>query len=337
MTDQKTAITQGIDQTATEAADSVLETKKRQRPRGRRHRWFARRIKYPLEALAFFLLLRFFGLLPLDWASRFGGWAGGILMPHFGTSKRALRNLRLIYPSMPEALRRQIVKDMWRDFGAVAAEYAHLDEITDLKNGRVTLVGTEAMRRSIEAGHPAILASGHFSNFEVMHIVMARVFKKVSTVVRQPNNKLIEDELERIRSCGGGRRLAKGRVSARSLLMALEEGDTLGILVDQKLTRGVESKFLGHPAMTPTAAAAMAIRLNRPIYIAHIKRKGPGRFELAVEGPLVPDCNAPRNEEIKRLTQALNDKLGEYILEHPPGWLWLHRRWPEEVYQKAGV
>ncbi|MEJ2026445.1 MAG: hypothetical protein P8X52_02985, partial [Limibacillus sp.] len=90
-------------------------------------------------------------------------------------------------------------------------------------------------------------------------------------------------------------------------------------------------------AMTPTAAAAMAIRLNRPIYIAHIKRKGPGRFELAVEGPLVPDCNAPRNEEIKRLTQALNDKLGEYILEHPPGWLWLHRRWPEEVYQKAGV
>jgi KDO2-lipid IV(A) lauroyltransferase len=58
---------------------------------------------------------------------------------------------------------------------------------------------------------------------------------------------------------------------------------------------------------------------------------------LAVEGPLVPDCNAPRNEEIKRLTQALNDKLGEYILEHPPGWLWLHRRWPEEVYQKAGV
>ncbi len=306
-------------------------------PRGRRHRWFARRIKYPLEAALFFALLKLLRLLPVEWASRFGAWFAGTVGPMVGASERALRNLRLVYPKMPEKLRRQIAKEMWREVGATAAEYAHLDRIIDPKSGRLELIGAEECFAEHRAGRPSLIASGHFSNFELLQLRLAQELGNVTAVVREPNNPLIERKLEELRAIAGGRRLSKGRTSAKALFAALASGETLGILVDQKLTNGIEAKFLGHPALTSTAVAALAIRLKRPIYTAHLVRLGPARFRLTVEGPIHPDLDAPRDQEIRRLTQLINDKIGGYVLAHPSSWFWLHRRWPKAVYEKAGV
>ena len=306
-------------------------------PRGRRHRWFARRIKYPLEAALFFTLLKLLRLLPVETASRFGAWFAGTIGPLVGASERALRNLRLVYPKMPEKLRRQIAKEMWREVGATAAEYAHLDRIIEPGSGRLELIGAEECFANHRAGHPAIIASGHFSNFELLQLRLAQELGNVTAVVREPNNPLIEHKLEELRAIAGGQRLSKGRTSAKALFAALAGGNTLGILVDQKLTNGIEAKFLGHPALTSTAVAVLAIRLNRPIYTAHLRRLGPARFRLTVEGPIHPDPGAKRDEEVRRLTQLINDKIGGYILAYPASWFWLHRRWPKAVYEKAGV
>jgi len=32
------------------------------------------------------------------------------------------------------------------------------------------------------------------------------------------------------------------------------------------------------------------------------------------------------------LTQAVNDRLETWIRAKPESWLWLHRRWPKDVY-----
>lgn len=306
-------------------------------PRGRRHRWFARYIKYPFEAAVFFSFMWAMGRLSIDKASAVGAWIAGTFGPRVSHNKRAMRNLKLIYPEMPEKLRFQITRDMWREIGATAAEYVHLGPITDPGSGRVEVHGFEAIKKYLDAGTPVIIASGHFSNFEVMQVTMARFLKNVTAVVRDPNNTLIEEKLEEFRSVGGGRRVSKGKTSVKQLVQALEEGDSLGILVDQKLSKGIEARFLGYPAMTPTAVAAFALRYDRPIFCAHLHRTEGARFVIDLEGPLLPDLEAPREKEITRLTQAVNDKLGAYILEHPSSWLWLHRRWPRRVYEKAGI
>ena len=305
--------------------------------RRRRHRWFARNVKYPLEAALFFALLRLSGLLPVDRASALGAWIVGTFGPLVGASERSLRNLRLIYPQMPEKLRRQIAKDVWREVGSTAAEYAHLEEITDPKSKRVRYEGLENIKSYIDSGQPVIVASGHFSNFEVMQIIMARMFKKATSVVRKPNNEIIEEEIERLRSIGGGRRINKGPATAKALVQALEDGDSLAILVDQKLTKGLKARFLGHPAMTPTAAAAFAFRLKRPLFTVHLRRTKGANFVLRVDGPIQANPDASRDSEIARLTQEINDRLGEYIHAYPSSWFWLHRRWPKEVYEQAGV
>ncbi len=306
-------------------------------PRRRRERWFARYVKYPLEAALFFTLLKLLRLLPLESASRFGAWFAGTFGPRVGAAERALRNLRLVYPDMPEEQRRKIAKEMWRELGATAAEYAHLDRILDPAAQRIELVGTQGLIDSHNGGEPVIVASGHFSNFEVMHMRLAQELGDVTTIVREPNNKFIEAKLEELRAITGGNRIYKGRTSAKALVAALTAGNSMGIMVDQKLTNGIEADFLGYPALTSTAAAALAVRLKRPIYTAHLLRTGPGRFRLLVEGPIRPKPDSPRNEEIRRITQQLNDKIGAYVLEHPSSWFWLHRRWPKSVYQHAGV
>lgn len=306
-------------------------------PRGRRHRWFARYIKYPFEAAVFFSFMWVMERLPVDRASAVGAWIAGTFGPKVSHNKRALRNLHLIYPEMPQKLCLQITRDMWREIGATAAEYPHLGTITDPENGRVEVHGFNAIKAYLDAGTPVIIASGHFSNFEVMQVMMARLLKQVTAVVRDPNNSLIEEKLEQLRSVGGGRRVSKGKTSVKQLVQALEEGDSLGILVDQKLSKGVEARFLGYPAMTPTAVASFALRYHRPIFCAHLHRTEGARFVIDLEGPLLPDLEAPREKEILRLTQLVNDRLGAYILEHPSSWLWLHRRWPRNVYEKADV
>ena len=40
---------------------------------------------------------------------------------------------------------------------------------------------------------------------------------------------------------------------------------------------------------------------------------------------------------IATLTQAMNDCMERWIREWPEGWLWLHRRFPKEIYRRGGT
>jgi KDO2-lipid IV(A) lauroyltransferase len=60
-------------------------------------------------------------------------------------------------------------------------------------------------------------------------------------------------------------------------------------------------------------------------------------------GPPIPmDPEAPREEEVLRLTQRCNRELEKAIREDPTQWLWFHRRWKTrppgepDIYGKSG-
>jgi KDO2-lipid IV(A) lauroyltransferase len=40
-----------------------------------------------------------------------------------------------------------------------------------------------------------------------------------------------------------------------------------------------------------------------------------------------------RAEAIQAMTQRLNDTLEAWIRDKPEDWMWLHRRWPTELYR----
>jgi KDO2-lipid IV(A) lauroyltransferase len=86
--------------------------------------------------------------------------------------------------------------------------------------------------------------------------------------------------------------------------------------------------------MTATSAAALALRFRCPLLPGRALRIGPARFRLVVEPPLPLPASGNVRADIASLTQAMNDCLERWIREWPEGWLWLHRRFPLEVYRR---
>ncbi|MET4805494.1 KDO2-lipid IV(A) lauroyltransferase [Limibacillus sp. MBR-115] len=296
-----------------------------------------RLLQHALEVTAFRLSMGLMRLLPLDAASALGGFLGRTLGPYSSASERAARNLRLVFPDMPDSERRRITRAVWDNLGRLGAEYPHLAEITDPRSGRLELRNSGPVTNHVKSGRPAIVVSGHFANFEAMHVRGARELVRTATVVRDPNNPMIRDALEHFRKVGGGERVGKGHQGARSLIAYLERNFCLTMLVDQRMNRGITADFLGHPAQTPTAAAQLALRFDCPLVVATMERKRGAHFIMTLSDLIWSEQTADRHQEIARLVGEINQRLGTEIRRRPENWFWLHRRWSEEVYAQAGL
>src|SRR6185437_8666037 len=105
---------------------------------------FLRRLRYRIEAAAFFAVIGFFRLFGIDRASNIGGWIGRNLVGLTFLSRRPLRNLQIAYPEKTESEIAAILNSMWDNLGRVMAEYAHLDEISwNGPNPRIEVTGGE--------------------------------------------------------------------------------------------------------------------------------------------------------------------------------------------------
>ncbi len=305
--------------------------------RGRTRLLFRRYLRWPLEAAGFYLWIGFCAILPVETASNMGGWLGKTIGTRTGLSRRAYRNLRVAFPEKDQDELDRIVAGMWESLGRTAAEYAHLRTITAAGSGRVELAGLEHTQPAVEATRPSIFVSGHFANWEVMHIVGARLRPDCTTIVRDPNNPHILRLLEQRRNVQGGQRVSKGAEAARAAIATLKHNGLVAMLVDQRMSDGIAAPFFGHPALSPPAAAQMALRFDAALLAARLERTGPARFRMTFTPPLDLPREGDRSARVLALTTEINRILEGWIRERPEEWLWLHRRWPKDLYRQLGV
>lgn len=290
-----------------------------------------RRLRWPLEAAGFAVWLGICALLPVEAASNMGGRLGRAIGPRTGLTRRAERNLRLAMPELSAAARARILADMWENLGRTAAEYAHLRTISDPQSGRVECVGLENVRATIDGRRPAVAFSGHLANWEVLPLMTAALAPGAIAIAREPNNRLVGALLEGRRAVRGGRRVSKGAEGARAALATLRAKGLVALLVDQRMSDGIEVPFFGRPAMTAPAAAQLALRFGAAIHPVRLERLGPARFRMTVLPPLDPPRAGSRHGRVAALMEEVNRILEGWIRERPGEWLWLHRRWPKDA------
>ena len=110
---------------------------------------------------------------------------------------------------------------------------------------------------------------------------------------------------------------------------ALKEGTCIGILADQS-SRGIPAKFFGRLAHTTLLPALLAYKFNRPIVvIACIRKERALRYRGMLSEPIWPDPTADEGTELRRLTEAMNGWMEQFILTQPDQWLWMHNRWKQ--------
>lgn len=313
----------------------AMTQNKTKRPARPMSRWLKRWVRYPLEALVLWLAFALLGALPTDAASNIGGWIGRTLGPRLRGDRIARVNLKLAMPELGEDQIAAILNGMWDNLGRTLAEYPHLRQICRLDSGRVELQGRSHVEALLSGERSGIILSAHLANWEIMPRYSINAGLPLMAVVRPPNNPLVARIIDRCR--GEYDRVAKEADSARQMMTTLREGGTVGLLADQKFNRGVDIALFGQPSQTTDAPAQLALRTGSLVVPAQLQRQGPGRFKLICHAPIdSPGDEEDRAARAKTIMAEYHRRLEDWVRERPAEWLWIHRRWPKELYRKTG-
>ena len=318
-----------------QAAASVEEIEARQAavalPERRSNRavTLSHRIEYAIARAAFAI----FAALGVERASAAGGalarTIGPLVRP---VSRRAEDNMRRVFPHWSDAKIRATVREVWDNLGRTAAEYPHLAAFDPGKGSvRVDVNVSPVVEERRQLGAPSVLISGHFANWEIMPMMLHAWGIDYAVIYRPVNNPLVDELIIRMRGEVMSRRMIpKGYDGARDAMAQLKAGRCIAMLADQKLNSGIPVPLLGRTAMTPTAAARLALRFGVPVIPSTIVRKPGPRFEVFMRDPIDYKPTGHLGTDVQKLTALINEAIGREIEAHPGQWLWFHRRWPKE-------
>ncbi len=245
------------------------------------------------------------------------------------TRHLALEHLELVFGDRLSKERRcEIVRSSLGGFARSFCEIADIDQIRPNLATYITMTGWDQVAEAIRDG--AISCAAHLGNWELLAAYIVQIQgKPVAAVARRLDEPRLNQLLVDFRSGNGVETILRDSPSAgRQILRTLKQNGILAMLVDQD-TRvpSITVPFLGHPARTPVAPAALALRRGIPIITSYSRRRPGGGLEIVMGGPLYPDESLAKEDAIRDLTERVNDLLGAAILDNPDQWPWWHRRW----------
>ena len=266
-------------------------------------------------------------------ASNLGGWLARTAGPSLSVSGIANANLQHAFPEYDAGQRDRIIRSVWDNLGRTVAELPHLSALRRTSAGAGwELQGEEHVDAMRGSNRQALFFSGHFGNWEMVLPIAARLGLPVSGFYRATSNVRVNTVIQRMRLDALGpasSMFAKGSAGARTALLHLQGGGSLGMLTDQKMNDGIAVPFMGRRAMTAPALAQLALRFDAPVIPVHVVRLGPARLRMVCEAPLAINRSGDRKADVYALTLAMNQTLERWIRADPASWLWLHRRWPK--------
>ena len=291
----------------------------------------SQRLQYLIEAAGFFLLIGISMLLGLRAASALGGLIARTFGPQTSQHRRARQRLKRAMPETSDEEAERILNAMWENLGRTVAELPHLGKFRPFRpNGGVALEEHGIIERIRERKSGAILVSAHLGNWELMPNIMKEIGIPGGEVYRPANNPYVNAYILALRRkfvCDN--QIPKGPKGVRALIDVVRSKHLVAMLVDQRMSDGVEVPFFGILAMTPAAPAQLSLRHGVPIVPASIERiKGP-RFLMRLYEPIEFINTGDREHDIKETMTRVNQVLEKIIRAKPQEWLWLHRRWPE--------
>ena len=148
-----------------------------------------------------------------------------------------------------------------------------------------------------------------------------------AVVYRMPNNKAVANEIARIRAPLMGRLIRSRSQAPLEMAASLQNGEHLGMLVDQHFSRGIDVTFFGRRCKANPTIARLARQFDCPVVGVRVIRLPDRRFRIAAEGPLNLPRDADGRVDVPATTQLITDVVERWIREHPDQWLWFHRRW----------
>ncbi len=276
--------------------------------------------------------------LSLDTSVRWSATAWRVLAPRLSRKRhqRALDNLAIAFPGMPEDERKRIALAHWENLGRVMAETMQLDRIM-AEPERIKVTDAHIFDRYIHKTGPLIGISLHMGNWELAIWPMTRGGKRPAAVYRSVNNPYVDRYLRAQRADiypGGlfGRGKVEGdhgddKRTARLIIDFVRRDGQLGMVCDLYDRTGIPVPFFGKDARTQAIGAMIARRVGARVWLARcIRLNNESRFQIDLKELRVPRSDN-QSQDVRDMMTAMQGEFENWVKEYPEQWMWSNRRW----------
>ena len=280
---------------------------------------------WPLECVLLFVLLGILRLLPIPVASGMMAGLFRLIGPYTAWHRRTLLHLCIAFPDKDKSEAEAIATNMWDNLGRNVGEYMHLDRM--LASSRISFEGIEHLDRT----QGGIIIGAHLANWEALSMLGAEADVPVGLIYRPLNNPYANLAFRRRAAVTGADIYQKGREASLGMLRTLRKNGFMLMLVDQQLREGISIPFFGHPAQTAISHIRVALKQDKPIYLARVTRHNSAHIKVGISPALAVKRKADIDKETIRLATYINKEIEGWITDMPALWLWPHRRWGKDM------
>ena len=239
-------------------------------------------------------------------------------------SKKIIKKNLEIFKNDRKFINDDIIKLMWSNYGKTFIEYMFLKKFSKTSD-HIKITGKEILNDIIDQKKQVIFVSGHFANFELMSMELTKRNIKLATIYRPLNNIFLNPLMEYLRKkyiCRN--QVQKGIKGLKETINYIKNGFNIALMIDQRLSEGIKSKFFGKDALTTTLPAQLVNRFNLEIVPIYIHRLNNNNYEMEIMKPISFKESLNSKEHI---TDRLNVLIEDLILRDPSQWIWTHNRW----------
>lgn len=275
--------------------------------------------------------------MPLDTAVRVSAaaWrrAAPVLSPK--RHRRALENIGIAMPELPEERRREIVLAHWANLGRVMAETMQIDRIL-ADPTRIEIVSPSFRRYKNKLG-PIVGCSLHMGNWELAIWPLVVAGANPAAVYRTVKNPYVDQYLrDQRRTLYPGGLFGKGKVegsqeegqrTARFIMDYVRKGGRLGLVCDLYDKFGLPVPFFGRDARSVAIAGMIARRTGARIWLSRcIRIDESSRFRIELVELKVPRSDN-LSDDVRVATAGMQRQFEAWVRELPEQWMWSNRRW----------
>ncbi|MDC3151463.1 lipid A biosynthesis acyltransferase [Candidatus Pelagibacter sp.] len=281
-------------------------------------------IRYFFEYILIVILLSIFKLLGYRFASELGYLLGKTFGPFFRSKKIIKDNLIKFDKSLTPERILEISKEMWGNYGRILSEYPFISNFRKGELDKYIQIKNLEKLEKIKTGQPVVFISAHFSNFELMALVIEKAGVNLSAIYRPLNNRMINSIMEPLRKkyiCK--KQIKKGINGVRESLKNFKQGSSIAIMIDQRVSEGKKISFFNYPAFTTTIPAQFVKKFGCKIQPVHIERFDRINFRITFDDQISIQSDLDDSSISLKLNQWLENK----IRKNPSQWIWSHDRW----------
>ena len=283
-----------------------------------------KKISYFIEFIFVYIFFILFKLLGYRISSNLGFLIGKFFGPIFRSKKLIIENIKKSNIAIKQNYKK-VASNVLGNYGRIFSEYPFLKSFRDGKlDNFIEINGKNYLELIKKENKTVVFVSGHFNNFELMAMQIEKAGIELSAIYRPLNNIFLNKTMEKIRTdyiCKN--QIKKGIAGTRQIIKDLKKGNSVALMIDQRVREGSKVKFFGNLATTTTIPAQLIKKYKCELVPIYIERKDKYHFKMHISKPIKVNSKKT-NEDI---TLFLNTVLEKMILKNIDQWIWTHDRW----------